>query len=253
MLKKWGAILLVILLAAASAGSAELIQVTLADEGCECGSDTVICEGDTVTITAPGEYLLTGSLSNGQVRVDCKEDGKVSINLQDVSIHYETGAAILIGHVSPRIRISLMADTTNELSNGADLIYEEEDEPNGVIFSRSDLTIEGSGTLKVTAGAMDGIVSKDDLKIEGGTLIVNAPRHGIRGKDFVEISDGNITVTAGKDGIRSNNNKESDRGYISVLGGTIRITCGDDPFDFVTALNIRNAEITSSVDSAGNP
>ena len=253
MLKKWGALLLAILLAAASAGSAELIQITLADGRSECGSDAVKCEGDAVTITAPGEYLLTGTLSNGQVRIDCREDGKVIVNLQDVRIHNETGAAILIGHVSPRIRISLMADTNNELSCGEDLVYEEEDEPNGVIFSRSDLTIEGSGALKVTAGAMDGIVSKDDLKIEGGTITVSAPRHGIRGKDFVEISGGDITVTAGKDGIRSNNNKESGRGYISVLGGTIRVTCGDDPFDFVTALNIRNAEITTTVEAADNP
>ena len=253
MLKKWGALILVILLAAVSAGSAELIQITLADGGSECGSDAVICEGNTVTITAPGEYLLTGSLSDGQVQIDCKEDGKVSVNLQDVSIHNETGAAILIGHVSPRIRISLMADTTNELSNGGELAYDKDDEPNGVIFSRSDLTIEGSGALKVTAGAMDGIVSKDDIKIEGGQITVTAPRHGIRGKDFVEISDGDITITAGKDGIRSNNNKEADRGYISILGGKIRIVCGDDPLDFVTALNIRNAEITTTVEAAKDP
>ena len=252
MLKKWGALILVILMAAASAGNAELIKITLADGGSECGSEAVKCEGDTVTITAPGEYLITGTLSNGQVRIDCKEDGKVSVNLQDVSIHNETGAAILVGHVSPRIRISLMADTANELSNGEDLVYEEDDEPNGVIFSRSDLTLEGSGTLKVTAGAMDGIVSKDDLKIEGGQITVTAPRHGIKGKDFVEISDGDITITAGKDGIRSNNDKEADRGYISILGGKLRIVCGDDPFDFVTALNVRNAEITTSVKSAGD-
>ena len=119
-----------------------------------------------------------------------------------------------------------------------------------------DTTLSEDGStleLKVTAGDMDGIVSKDDLKIEGGQITVNAPRHGIRGRDFVEISDGDITVTAGKDGIRSNNDKEADRGYISVLGGKIRIICGDDPFDFVTALNIRSAEITTSVQRVQDP
>ena len=252
-MKKWGVLLLIVLLAVCSASVAELIQVTLADDSCECGSDTVVCEGSLVTITAPGEYLLTGTLTNGQIRIDCKEDGKVSLNLQDVSIHNETGAAIFVGHVAPRIRISLMADTNNELSGGENLVFEDEDEPNGVIFSRSDLTIEGSGTLKVTAGAMDGIVSKDDLKIEGGTIFVNAPRHGIRGKDFVEITAGDISITAGKDGIRSNNDKEADRGYIHVLGGKIRVECGDDPFDFVTALNIQNAEVITSVVSGSAP
>ena len=80
-----------------------------------------------------------------------------------------------------------------------------------------------------------------------------APRHGIRGKDSVEIFAGDITVQAGKDGIRSNNNKESDRGFISITGGKIKITAGDDPLDFVTALMIKDAEITSNVaGSAGN-
>ena len=141
MMKKWGMILLVILLAAVSASNAELIQVTLSDEKCESTSEAVLCDGSKVTITAPGEYLITGSLSNGQIAVDCKEDGKVVLNLQDVRIHNENGAAILIGKARPRVRISLMADTSNELSNGAELVYEEDDEPNGVIFSRSDLTI----------------------------------------------------------------------------------------------------------------
>ena len=247
MLKKWCALLLVFLMAMGSAASAELISVTLSDEKCESVSEAVQCDGSIVTITAPGEYLITGSLSNGQVKVDCKEDGKVTLHLQGVKIHNETGAAILIGSVKPRVQISLAAETANELSNGESLVYEEDDEPNGVIFSDSDLTIEGSGSLKVTAGEMDGIVSKDDLKIEGGVISVIAPRHGVRGKDCVEISDGEITIQAGKDGLRSNNTKDSDRGYISITGGKIQITAGDDPLDFVTGLIVKNAEITSSV------
>ncbi len=253
MFKKWGVLLLVFMLLTASAGSAELITVTLSDEKCESASEAVTFEGSTVKITAPGEYLITGTLSNGQIFVDCKDEGKVVLNLQNVKIHNETGAAILIEKVRPRARISLMADTVNELSNGESLIFDEDDEPNGVIFSRSDLTVEGSGALKITAGAMDGIASKDDLKIEGGQISVIAPRHGLRGKDSVEISAGEITIQAGKDGIRSNNTKESDKGFISITGGKIKITAGDDPLDFVTGLMIKDAEITSNVaGSAGN-
>ena len=71
MLKKWCALLLVFLMAMGSAASAELISVTLSDEKCESVSEAVQCDGSIVTITAPGEYLITGSLSNGQVKVDC--------------------------------------------------------------------------------------------------------------------------------------------------------------------------------------
>lgn len=253
MMKKWILMLLAVLLLTVSAANAELISITLSDDQSECVSENVVCEGNTVKINAPGEYLITGTLSNGQIRVDCRDDGKVVLNLQNVKIHNETGAAILIGNVSSRARISLMADTENELSAGVNLVYEDDDEPNGVIFSRSDLTIDGSGSLKVTAGAMDAIASKDDLKIEGGRIIVTAPRHGIRGKDCVEISGGEITISAGKDGIRSNNSKDAEKGYISITGGTIAITAGDDPLDYVTGLIIREAEITSTVTgSAGN-
>ena len=55
MLKKWGILLLAILLAAVSAGSAELIQITLADGASECGSEAVVCEGDVVTIRKSGQ------------------------------------------------------------------------------------------------------------------------------------------------------------------------------------------------------
>ena len=230
-----------------SSALGEIVPVTLSDEGCTCDSSAVTCEGSKVTINAPGEYMLTGTLSDGQIIVDCAEDGKVTLHLNNAVIHNETGAAILVGHVSPRIRISLTAGSENQLSNGSKLVFTDSDEPNGVIFSRSDLTIEGSGKLTVTAGDFDGIVSKDDLRIEGGEITVTSVRHGIRGKDSVEIYDGVINVTCGKDGLRATNSKDPDRGFIAVSGGQITIVCGDDPLDYVTSLNITGGTINGQV------
>ena len=235
-----------------SSALGEIIPVTLSDEGCSCDSSAVTCEGSKVTITAPGEYMLTGTLSNGQVFVDCSEDGKVTLHLNNAIIHNETGAAILVGDVSPRIRISLTAGSENKLSNGSKLVFTDSDEPNGVIFSRSDLTIEGSGKLTVTAGDYDGIVSKDDIRVEGGDITVSAVRHGIRGKDSVEIYDGVISITCGKDGLRTTNTTDADRGYITVSGGQITIVCGDDPLDFVTALNITGGTVNGQVSSSAD-
>lgn len=236
---------LVCLCAAAAADSA-LIPVQISDAGVTCESDAVKMDGKVIRITAPGEYLLSGAMADGQIEVDCGEDGKVILHLNGLKLHNENGAAILIGRVKPRVVIELAEGSENELSDGSRLVFSDKDEPNGVIFSRSDLTVEGKGALKITSGAMDGIVSKDDLRIAGGTITVDAVRHGIRGKDSVEISGGTVSVTAGKDGIRTTNDKDRERGYISVTGGTLKISAGDDPFDFVTEL-ILNGGIVDAV------
>lgn len=230
----------------------EITPIRLADHASSCEDSQVIIEGDTITITEPGEYLLSGTLTDGQIRVDCKDDGKVILYMDGVTVHNEDGAAIYIGHVAPRLRISLNAGSENTFTNGSSLIYDIDDEPNGVIFSRSDLTILGEGHLKVLAGDMDGIVSKDDLRIENGNIEVDAARHGIKGKDSIEISGGKITIRAGKDGLKSTNTKDPDRGYIDITGGEIRITCGDDPVAYITTMNVTGATLAFAGESLYN-
>ncbi len=48
-------------------------------------------DGQTVTITEGGTYLLTGSLSNGSVVVDTDKTEKVQLILENVSIINEEG------------------------------------------------------------------------------------------------------------------------------------------------------------------
>lgn len=79
------------------------------------------------------------------------------------------------------------------------------DEPSACVYSKDDLTINGTGTLNVIANYNNGIVSKDDLKVTGGNISVTAVHDGLRGKDSVTVKDGVITVNAGGDGIKSNN------------------------------------------------
>ena len=90
---------------------------------------------------------------------------------------------------------------------------------------------------------MDAIVSKDDLRIEGGVLNIHAARHGIRGKDAVEISGGDLTIEAGQDGIKSTNSKEAEWGYLRLTGGVIRIVCGDDALDYEPTCRSSGAEL----------
>lgn len=247
-MKKWmtlmGVLMTLLLLCAYAAGEG-IIPVTLGPE-----MDTpegVTAVDGVVTFSKPGSYLVSGDLPQGSLVVDCAENGKVILYLNGVSVYNAQGPALRVGECSPRAVISLVEGAENRLSNGTALFFEDVDEPDGVIYSQSDLTIEGGGTLEVSAGAMNGIVSKDDLRIEGGSLRIDAPLHGIKGKDSVEISGGEITIHAGKDGVKSTNKKDPERGFLEISGGKLTVTCGDDPLSFITTCHITGGEIHLSM------
>ncbi len=221
----------------------EMAVIELAEDGIRASTEGVEVQGTHVRITRPGSYLVRGSLPEGQLEVDCAETGAVVLYLDGVEIHNPTGPALLVGECSPRLTLSLVEGRENRLSDGSGLVFTEDDEPNGVIFSRSDLTIEGGGALAVTAGAMDGIVSKDDLKIKDGAITVTAPRHGLRGKDAVEISGGTLVVSAGRDAIKATNKNDPGRGYVEITGGDLTLRCGDEAVDWVTWCVIQGASI----------
>ena len=245
-MKKCRILLLVVFLCIAVSALADsgMKVVQFSDAGLEKDVDGVSFVDGVISITAPGEYMLSGELSNGQLVVDSADEGKITLYLNGVNIHTDGVTAILIGECKPKVVLSLVDQTENFVSNGAQAVLDEEEEPNGAIFSRSDLVIDGSGSLKVTAASADGIVSKDELEIQGGIITVDAKHHGIKGKDSVEIYGGEISIIAGRDGIKSTNKKDSSRGYIAIRGGIITIRCGDEPIQFVTDCTIENAKIS---------
>ncbi len=246
--KYWVILLAVLLLLTGSALADDGLKiVAFSDAGLEKEIEGVSFAGGVVRISRPGEYMLSGSLTNGQVAVDCAEEGKVTLYLNGVDIHTDGVAAILIGECKPKAVLSLVDQTENTVSNSAQPGADVDEEPNGAVFSQSDLLIEGSGSLKVTSLFGDGIVSKDDLEIRGGNIEVKALRHGLRGKDCVVIYDGELSVTAGRDGIKSTNKTDPTRGYVAIYGGEISICFGDEPIQFTTNCTIENAKISISI------
>ena len=248
-MKKLFLLILAIILLIADTAFAEngMKTVSFSDEGLEKETEGVSFADGVLTISSPGEYILSGELTNGQIFVDCAKEGKVTLYLNGINVHNDSVATILIGECKPKAVISLVDQTENIVSNGALADISEDEDPSGAVFSRSDLVIEGNGKLTVNALSGDGIVSKDDLEIRGGIITVKAKHHGIKGKDCVEIYDGTVTVTAGRDGIKSTNKKDSTRGYIAIRGGTVSIISGDEPLQFVTNCTIENATISLGI------
>lgn len=191
--------------------------------------------GGTVTIDAAGTYVLSGKLSDGQIIVDAAEDSDVQLVLNEAEIHDNDSAPIYV-KAAGNVILTLQEGTENTVSDGQSyaVTEAEADAPNAAIFSKADLTINGAGSLTVTGNSNNGINSKDDLKIVGGTIKVEAVDDGILGKDMVAVKDGQITVKAGGDGIKSSN--DTDKGFVAIAGGTFNVTAGTDGIQAATQL-----------------
>lgn len=215
------------------------ISITLADDAINSESGNVTVSGSSVSIDEPGSYRISGSLANGQVVVNTTQAGVVRLILDRVDIHNETGSAIYIENAD-KVVVYLVENTENALSDGSSysLTDSESDEPNATLFSKSDLTIDGSGTLLVTGNYNDAIASKDGLIINSGHITITATDDGIRGKDYVLIRSADIAIDANGDGIKSDESDDSAKGSIIVESGTLNIRAGMDAIDAENAVTI---------------
>ncbi len=217
----------------------EAITISLEGDTASCDDSSVVVDGSTITITNEGVYLLTGTLDDGQVIVEASEDDKVQIVLADATINSSTSAAIYCLEAD-KVFITLAEDSENYLSNGGEYVQIDDNNIDAVIFSKTDLTLNGFGTLTIEATAGHGVVSKDDLVITGGTYIINSEKHGLSGKDYIAIADGTFTITSGKDGIHSENSDDTDLGYLYIATGTFDILAQGDAISAEGALQIDN-------------
>lgn len=204
------------------------VAITLSDDGSSCDNTSVAIDGQTITITEEGTYLLSGSLSNGSVVVATDENVKVRLIFNGVVINNDSSAAIYV-QSADKVFITLTPDSENMLSNGGtDEAVDDNNNIDSVIFSKSDLTLNGSGSLTVTAKAGHGIVSKDDLVITGGTYAITAASQGLSGKDSIRILDGDFAITSGKDALHSENEDNAEKGFVYIAGGNFNLTASVD-------------------------
>lgn len=215
--------------------------ITLSDDASSCDSSSVTISNNTITITDEGTYLLTGSLSDGQVIVDA-DDKKVQLVLDSVDINCDTSAALYV-KAADKVFVTLASDSENTLSNTNDFVAIDDNNIDAIIFSKDDLTLNGSGTLTVTAKYGHGIVSKDDLVITSGTYQITAAKHALSGQDSVRIADGILTLNAGTDGIHSENTDDDAKGFIYIANGDISITADSDGFDAEETLQVDGGNI----------
>ena len=191
--------------------------------------DGVTVDGNVITITSGGTYIISGTLSEGQLVVDA-DDEKVQLVLDNADITCATSAAIYVKSAGKTF-ITLAEGSENILMNTAEFETIDDNNIDAVIFSKDDLALNGSGTLTINSENGHGIVSKDDLKITGGTYNITAASHALSGKDSVRIAAGTFNLVSGKDGIHSENADDSSKGYVYIAGGEFTIDSTGDGID----------------------
>lgn len=179
-----------------------------------------------VDIKEEGSYLLTGQVENTMIIIDAGDNGKVQLILDNLSITNTNIPAIYVKSADKVFITTLNGVSSLAVSDK----YLQNDEANldAVIFSKSDLIINGVGSLDIVSTYGNGISSKDDLKVTGGILTIDAYSDGLEANDSIRIYEGEISITAGSDALHSENDDDPLLGYVYIQNGILNITAADD-------------------------
>jgi len=186
-------------------------------------------------ITGGGKYFISGTLTGGSIIVDAYDSSKVWLVLGGVSVTCEDDAALRVENAD-KVFINLAEGSENTLSSGE--TYNEtalNDNTGGTLFSHDDLTLSGTGSLKIKAAYKHGIDANDSLHITGGDIEIDAVEDGIHVNDEFNFDGASLIINAGDDAIHSDST-------INVLGGLIE---ADECYEGLEALiiNVEDGDI----------
>ncbi|MEE8807134.1 MAG: carbohydrate-binding domain-containing protein [Lactimicrobium sp.] len=225
--------------ASSTAASGIQADIVLSDDGCSTtASAGVAIAGSVITISMPGTYTISGSLQDGQLIVNTASKGEVVLVLDGISLTSSSGPAIIVSQADETV-ITASEDSENDIvSSGTD-----SDGHDAAVYSKDDLTFNGSGTLTISGGG-DAIHGNDSISISEVTLNLNAGDDGIQGHELVEADNAVITVDAGSDGIKAGN--DEGEGTITLNDDTVTITADDDGIQAEKDLDINSSTLTVS-------
>ncbi len=216
------------------------VLIQLEGNTATASSDSVRISGTTITITEEAVYWISGTLDDGMIIVNAPDTAKLQLVFNGVSIHSETSAPLYILEAD-KVFVTLADGTENTLSNGGTFVAIDDNNIDSAIFSKQDLTLNGSGSLTVTSPAGHGVVSNDDLVITGGTYTITSASHGLKANDSVRITgETTITVDAGKDGIHAENSEDTSLGFVYISNGTLNLEAEGDGISAGAYMQIEN-------------
>lgn len=204
------------------ASSATLITLK-GDTASVSGGGAYVYNGD-VYISSAGRFVVRGTLDDGSLIVSAEKSSKVWILLDGADLRCSDNACLRVDQAD-KVFLTLAAGSVNTMTGGES--YSEAalaDGTGGVIFSHDDLTINGSGSLTVTAAYAHAVEVNDELVITGGVLTLTAEGDALHANDSLRICRAELELTAGDDGVMVKN----EGGWFYLESGRVRIEAGDD-------------------------
>ena len=183
-----------------------------------------VSDGTDIHIAEEGVYVLTGTAKNVTIYVEADTEAKVQLVLDGLNL---TNADFPCIYVTEADKVFVTTSSNSSLSVTGTFTQDGDTNTDGVIFSRSDLVLNGTATLTISS-TDNGIVGKDDLKVTGGTYNITAASKAIEANDSIRIAGGTFNLTAGTDGLHAENDEDDTLGYVYISDGTFTISAGDD-------------------------
>ena len=197
--------------------------------------------GSTVTISSKGIYTVTGSSEDVTILVnDETESGTIYLVLDNVSMTNSAAPCIEVD-AADKVVIQCLGENTLTY-NGP-----ESAKLDGAVYAKDDLSVNGSGTLTITS-TLHGIVAKNDLKVTGAKIAIEAAKIGIQAGDSVRIGGGETTIVSGHDGVQLENDEGTS--YFYMEDGSLTIDAGYDGIDVDTSGTAFSGNITFAGGSA---
>ena len=198
-------------------------KIELSGSSASVSGDGVTVSGSTVTISKAGTYVISGQSDGVQIKIVADKSDDVKLVLKGVTMT-NTDAAISAtsaGHVY----LTLAEGTTNSLSDSSS---NSDEKANASLFSKVDLTINGSGILNVDGKKSNAIKANDTLHITGGTFNITSVGDAFNVNDELNVTGATMTIDAKEDGVKVDNDDDMTVGNMYLVNNTITVTAGDD-------------------------
>lgn len=200
----------------------DLVQIPDMDGALELSLE----DGKDIIVNQEGIFVISGDYKDVMIVVEVNNKDKVQLVFDGVNIVNESKPVV---YVKSGDKVFLTTtDSENDISVTGKYLADGETNLDAVVFSKIDLVLNGTGILDINAETGNGVSSKDDLKITGGTYNIVALDDGIEANDSIRIYDGQISITSSNDAMHCENDEDESLGYIYIEDGLINITAGDD-------------------------